>query len=227
MDELPQLTPEEARVLGCLLEKEATTPEYYPLTLNGLIAACNQKSNREPVVEYEEETVLDAMDGLREKRLGMRVDQAGSRAAKYAHRLESGLPLERPERALLCTLLLRGPQTPGELRGRSERLHAFATVPQVIETLERMATELDWPLVVQLPKLPGRKESRYMHLLCGPPDTTAETPPIHAQPTERLAPDEKESLRGEIRALREELAATRDEVRAVHEEIRALRQSLE
>ncbi|MFU8848488.1 MAG: YceH family protein [Opitutales bacterium] len=164
-----ELTSEEARALGCLLEKAATTPDVYPLTLNSLLAACNQKTNRHPVVEYDEETVAEATEGLRARKLAFRVDVAGSRVPKYRHNVDQHLGLDRAGKALLAVLLLRGPQTPGELRLRTERMHSFATTAAVEQELDELADELDPPLWKKLPPSPGQKEVRYCHLLCGEP----------------------------------------------------------
>src|SRR5262245_25446191 len=134
-DSLPPLNPEEIRVLGCLIEKQITTPDYYPLSLNALTNACNQLSNREPVVSYDETTVVRAIDGLREKRLASQFSGQESRVAKYKHALTDRLSLTPAEMAVLTVLMLRGPQTVGELRGRTERLFTFDTLPEVEETL--------------------------------------------------------------------------------------------
>jgi len=182
-DERTELTPEEARVLGCLLEKEATTPDVYPLTLNGLLAACNQKTNRNPVVDYDEDAVAEAIEGLRAKGLAFRVDGAGSRVPKYRHHVHERFNLGKAGRALLTTLLLRGPQTPGELRSRSERLHHFADVEATEAELDALAAELDPPLWKKIPPAPGQKESRYLHLLCGDREPPAASgPSLAAEP---------------------------------------------
>lgn len=166
-EELIELTLEEARVLGCLLEKAATTPDVYPLTLNSLIAACNQKTNRHPVVDYDEEVVAEAIEGLRAKKLAFRVDVAGSRVPKYRHHVEETLGLAKAGKALLTVLLLRGPQTLGELRTRTERMHIFADTDAVEAELNFLAEDLDPPLWRRMPPAPGQKEARYKHLLCG------------------------------------------------------------
>ncbi len=166
-EELIELTLEEARVLGCLLEKAATTPDVYPLTLNSLIAACNQKTNRHPVVDYDEEVVAEAIEGLRAKKLAFRVDVAGSRVPKYRHHVEETLGLAKTGKALLAVLLLRGPQTLGELRTRTERMHIFADTDAVEAELNFLAEDLDPPLWRRMPPAPGQKEARYKHLLCG------------------------------------------------------------
>src|SRR5579875_2288349 len=158
-----QLDPAEARVLGALLEKEIATPEYYPLSLNALVNACNQKSNREPVGSYDDGTEEDALAGLREKGLAVRIT-GDSRVPKHAQRLTEVLNLGRREAALICVLLLRGPQTPGELRGRSERLYSFDDIESVESALNRLA---EAGLVKKLPRQAGTRESRYAHLLSG------------------------------------------------------------
>jgi uncharacterized protein len=160
------LNDEEVRVLGSLIEKEITTPEYYPLSLNALVAACNQSSNRNPVVHYEETTVARALDGLREKKLVHFVDRAESRVTKYRHVVYETLNLGRPAIALMCVLMLRGPQTPGEMRTRTGRLYDFSGLDQVETTLNSL-TAGESPLVVRLPRQSGQKELRYAHLLSG------------------------------------------------------------
>jgi uncharacterized protein YceH (UPF0502 family) len=162
------LHPAEVRVIGVLLEKEATTPEYYPLSLNALINGCNQKSNRDPVVDYDEDTVIDAVDRLREKQLALIITGSG-RVQKYAQRISEALNLGRRELAVLCTLLLRGPQTLGEIKDRSERMFAFADLSETETVLDKLA---EWPagaLVRKLPRQPGQKEARYIHLLSAEP----------------------------------------------------------
>ncbi|MGI6355109.1 MAG: DUF480 domain-containing protein [Lentisphaerae bacterium] len=165
------LTEVEARILGCLLEKQTTTPDVYPLTLNNLVLACNQKSNRDPVVNYDDRTVISGLDGLRDKKLAILIGQDGARVPKYGHILERTLPLSKQEQALLCVLLLRGPQTPGELKTRTERLADFASIEEVEQTLNAMITHENLPpLVVKLPVQAGKREARYTHLLCGEPE---------------------------------------------------------
>lgn len=162
------LTDVEARVLGCLVEKEITTPEYYPLSLNALLHACNQKSNRDPLMNLEENEVRGALRALGEQVL-VRSAGGDSRVAKYEHRLADTFNFTRPETAILCELLLRGPQTPGELRSRAERMHLFEDLSVVLTTLKRLM-EREPPLVALLPRQPGMKEARYAHLLSGPVD---------------------------------------------------------
>ncbi len=162
---------DEVRVLGALLEKEVTTPEYYPLSVNALLNACNQKSNRDPVVHFDEETVERVLYTLRDKGLLLNITGAGSRVPKYGHRLSEKLNLGRRELAILCELMLRGPQTLGELRTRAERMHRFDDISEVETVLDRMPE-----LVTKLPRRPGEKEARYAHLLSGAPDVAAAAP---------------------------------------------------
>jgi hypothetical protein len=159
------LNAHEARVLGCLMEKEISTPEYYPLSLNALMHACNQKSNREPVMNLDEAAVSKALRGLNDQMLA-RSAGGDSRVAKYEHRMADTFNFTRSESAILCELLVRGPQTPGELRSRADRLHPFDDLSAVHSTLKRLM-ERDSPLVASLPRQAGTKEQRYAHLLCG------------------------------------------------------------
>lgn len=179
-----ELSEIEARVLGALMEKARTTPDVYPLTLNSLVLACNQKTSRDPVTEFDEDEVETALDSLREKHLAMRVDMAGSRTAKFRENVASLWELEREEYALLTVLLLRGPQTPGQLRQRCERLFPFAELPQVTDWLVRMQQREDEPhtLVQSLGRAPGTKEIRYTHTLAPIPDHVppAEPGPLYA-----------------------------------------------
>jgi uncharacterized protein len=192
------------RVLGSLIEKQITTPDYYPLTLNALMNACNQLTNREPVVAFDEHTVVRALDGLRDKRLATLFTGAESRVAKYKHTLTDAVLLTPGEVALLCVLMLRGPQTLGELRTRSERLFNFDSMPEVEESLNALAARQPQPLVTKLPRQPGTKESRYAHLLSGAAtaavaatDTTVRPEPatlaVRAE-NERIAKLEEEIL---------------------------------
>ena len=171
------LTAAEARVLGALIEKEVTTPEYYPLSLNALINACNQRSNREPVMDLDEEAVRQALHGLEDDGLAGRSRSSdGGRVAKYEHWLGEAFNFSRQETALICVLLLRGPQTPGELRGRTERMHRFEELTDVTAGLQKLM-EREPPLAVMLPRQPGTKESRYAHLLSGPVEASPATVP--------------------------------------------------
>ena len=161
------LTVVEARVLGALVEKEITTPDYYPLSLNALVNACNQRSNREPVMNLGEDEVRQSLNALQDKELAGHARSADGRVAKYEHWLGEAFNFSRAEAALLCVLLLRGPQTPGELRGRIERLHSFDEISDVLAGLQKLM-EREPSLVAILPRQAGTKESRYAHLLSGP-----------------------------------------------------------
>jgi len=168
------LSASQARVLGALVEKEVTTPDYYPLSLNALINACNQRSNREPVMDLDEEEVRLALHRLEDLRLAGRASGAEGRVTKYEHWLGEYFNFSRAETALICVLLLRGPQTPGELRGRTERMHKFDELTDVTAGLQKLM-EREPPLAAILPRQPGTKESRYAHLLSGPAESAAAT----------------------------------------------------
>ncbi len=174
-----RLTAAEARVLGALIEKEVTTPEYYPLSLNALINACNQRSNREPVMDLDEEAVRLALHGLEDDGLAGRARSADGRVTKYEHWLGEAFNFSRAETALVCVLLLRGPQTPGELRGRTERMHRFEEIADVLAGLQKLM-EREPSLAVMLPRQPGTKESRYAHLFSGPVEAAAFAAPAQA-----------------------------------------------
>ena len=167
------LTDIETRVLGSLIEKQVTTPEYYPLTLNALTLACNQKNNRNPVTSYSENQVSDALESLREKNLTYVFYGSTSRVPKYKHVVPEVMHLKHAEVAIMCVLMLRGPQTPGELRGSASRLHEFTTLEEVEETLNSLTSHDGEPLVVRLPRQPGQKEVRFAHLLSGEIDVDA------------------------------------------------------
>ncbi len=182
----------EARVLGALIEKEAATPEYYPLSLNALINACNQKSNRFPTVEFDEDTVLDALERLKRKHFAA-VIVGGSRVHKYAQRFSETLNLGRRELAILCVLLLRGPQTLGEIRDRSERMFSFADLDEAERVLEKLAEFQGGSLARKLPRQPGQKEARYTQLLTGEPAAEPEIANVaDAAPASRLSQVESE-----------------------------------
>jgi uncharacterized protein YceH (UPF0502 family) len=161
------LSPIEARVLGSLIEKELTTPESYPLSINSLILACNQKSNREPLMQIGENEALRALDSLRSKQLAWQRSVAGARVLKYEHNITGRWHFGPDEVAAICVLLLRGPQTVGEIKGRSGRMHEFPTLPDVEAALDKLITREDGPFVCKQPRMPGHKESRFAHLLCG------------------------------------------------------------
>ena len=198
-----QLSPLEARVIGCLLEKQVTTPEQYPLSINGVVTACNQKTNREPVMTLSEAEVQDQLDTLVKRHYLRTVSGFGNRVTKYEQRFcnsEFGdLKLSTAEVALVTTLLLRGAQTPGELRGRAQRMHEFADMAEVENTLERLANREDGPFVVRLPREAGKRESRYMHLFSGEVD-------LQAVATQSDAPAADDSLLARIEMLEGEVA---------------------
>jgi uncharacterized protein YceH (UPF0502 family) len=194
-----ELAEIEIRVLGCLAEKQMATPEYYPLTLNALIAACNQKSNREPVMEVSEADVQRALDALQEEKLVWKV--VGGRAARWEHNLDTALQLDRAAKAILTLLFLRGPQTPGELRGRSDRLHAFASIAEVEETLQRLAASPD-ALTRELPRRPGQKEARWTQVL-----TRLDAGVAAAAPAAEGGGRYTESLEQRVQRLEEEVRA--------------------
>lgn len=170
----PVLDVVEVRILGCLIEKDITTPEYYPMTTNALVNACNQKSNREPVVSWDEDLVSEGVDSLREKKLIGVLTGGGNRVPKYSHRLQEALNLGRREIALLCELMLRGPQTLAELRERAGRMYRFSDVEEVDACLSKLNDHPRGPMTVQLPRQSGQKEVRYAHLLSGEPAVPAQ-----------------------------------------------------
>ncbi len=194
-------------MLGALIEKEITTPEYYPLSLNALVNACNQKSNRDPVVSFDEDTVLEGIDSLRDKRFATIITGAGSRVPKYAHRFSETLNLGRREIAVLCELMLRGPQTIGELRTRTERMHRFDDLSEVESIIERLPE-----MIVKLPRRPGEKESRYAHLFGGPvqlQEAIVEAPTASRQDRTGVLEAELSSLREELQRLKDQFAEFR------------------
>ncbi len=195
----------EARVLGCLIEKERTTPEYYPLTLNALVAACNQKSNRDPEMHLDPAAVETAVDSLRLKNLVFLSHTAGGRTPKFAHQVEKHFTFTPQEFSVLCLLLLRGPQTPGELRSRAGRMCEFTSPSEVEAVLQELVTRPGGPFVVKLPRQPGQSSSRYAHLLSGPvegaqPAAAPAPAPAPAAENDRLA-----ALANEVAAIRAEL----------------------
>ena len=205
MDQI--LTPVEVRVLGSLIEKELTTPEYYPLTLNALVNACNQISNRDPVVSFDEKTVARGLEGLREKKLAWMVTGVG-RVPKYEHRFTEALQLAAQEVAVLCVLMLRGPQTVGEIRGRTARLYEFKELEEVELTLQALLAAQP-PLVMKLPRQPGTKESRYAHLLAGEVHIEEREVETRVEPAIREVRQENERLamlESEVAHLRSDLA---------------------
>ena len=207
-----QLSEVAARVLGALVEKEITTPEYYPLSLNALVNACNQKTNREPVMNLDEEEVRAALRGLSDLDLAGAADTNDSRVRKYEHRLQEVFNFTRPETAVLCVLLLRGAQTPGEIRGRGERLHQFEELRDVQAGLQKLM-QREPALVKVLARQPGTKESRYVHLLCGDVEVaTADgaREAVGAVSSGQVMDDGRIArLEGEVAALQSEVAELR------------------
>jgi len=210
-----KLTNAEARVLGSLIGKEATTPDYYPLSLNALMNACNQRSNREPIMDLDEDDLRQALHGLEAKQLAGRARSADGRVTTYEHWLGEAFNFSRAETALICVLLLRGPQTPGELRGRTERLHEFTEISDVIAGLQKLA-EREPPLVALLPRQPGARESRYAHLLCGPVEYASASPAVFAAEDASPSTSQYEGriaqLESTVAELQRELAAMREKI---------------
>jgi hypothetical protein len=215
-----KLTENEVRVLGSLIEKDITTPEYYPLSLNALVNACNQKSNRDPVMQLDEDAVRGALEGLDEQRMAGPARGADSRVTKYEQRLQEVFNFTRAEIAVLCVLLLRGPQTPGELRGRAERMHRFEALEDVQSALQKLM-QREPPLAKVLPRRPGTKEARYAHLFAGDV-VEAEAPGQAGTVTERNPADAERIAR-----LEEEMAALRREVAEVKDQLERFRKQFE
>lgn len=222
-----RLTEAEARVLGALLEKEITTPEYYPLSLHALVIACNQKSNREPVMNLSEEDVTLAMRRLGELELAGAANTTDSRVRKYEHRLQEAFNFTRPETAVLCVLVLRGAQTPGELRGRAERIYKFADLSEVMGALEKLMSR-EPSLVRVLPRAPGTKESRYVELLSedaagGAREIVAET----GQPSSSVDRGRAGGGDALVARLESEVASLREEVAELQQEFARFRKQFE
>ena len=215
-----KLTETEVRVLGSLIEKDITTPEYYPLSLNALVNACNQKTNRDPVMQLDEDAVRDALDGLQQQRMAGPARGADSRVTKYEQRMQEVFNFTRAETAILGVLLLRGPQTPGELRGRAERMHRFETLEDVQSALQKLM-QREPPLAKVLPRQPGTKESRYAHLLGGDVEE-AEGPVQTGAAVEHHSTD---AVR--ITRLEEEVAELRREVGEVKDQMERFRKQFE
>jgi len=228
------LDPTEIRVLGCLLEKQRTTPDAYPLSLNALRLACNQATNRDPVVDYDDATIRAALHQLGRRRWTRLASGAGSRAAKYRHLLDDALPLDRGEHAVMCVLMLRGPQTPGELHQRTERIHAFGDLANLRVTLDSL---VDRGLVCRLDRRPGHKEERYQQLLGDTPDPeppaaaaggAGQDPPVtggHAT-TPEDGPRERSDVPGQLPAVPSELVDLTERVARLERDLAALREAL-
>ncbi len=208
-----ELSHEETRVLGCLIEKQHTTPDAYPMTVNALRLACNQATNRDPVVDFEETAVREAAQRLGRRGWARFTSGAGSRTAKYRHVLDQALGLPHDELVILATLMLRGAQTPGELKGRSDRLHAFADLAAVDDALERLIAR---DLVVRLPRRPGQKEERYEHAL-----GSQEAGTVAPSPTPSSNVDEEVGLDARVERLEDEMASLREALDALRKELGA------
>jgi uncharacterized protein YceH (UPF0502 family) len=201
------LDEEEVRVLGSLIEKQVTTPEYYPLTMKALVAACNQKSNRHPVVSYDEQVTERAMNGLRDKKLGWVIKRADSRVLKYGHIFPEVFHLSPEETAAMCVLMLRGPLTPGEIRSSTGRLYDFKDLAEVDDTLRRLVENEQGSLILMIPRQPGQKEARYVHLLGGEIDLDE----IQFNGAYQAPPAQNTGMDEEMAALRREIQELRDE----------------
>lgn len=215
-----ELENREVRVVGCLIEKELSTPDYYPMTINALASACNQKTNRDPVVEYSESDVVDALESLQRKRLVGSASSSYGRAGKYRHALAEVMGMKEPQLAVLASLMLRGPETAGEVRARTARMHAFESLEAVDAVLENLAKG-DVPLVAQLPRRPGQKEARYIHLFAaGSGDA-----PGHVAAF--AAPASSSAVDGRIEALEQDVASLRTTVSELAEAFRAFKKEFE
>jgi len=224
------LTSIEARVLGALIEKDITTPDYYPLSLNALVNACNQKNNRDPLMTLDEPAVRDALASLQEKRMAGPASGADSRVTKFEHRLQEVFNFDRREIAIVCVLLLRGPQTPGELRGRTDRMYHFEALEDVVSTLDRLAQRTP-PLARILPRQPGTKESRYTHLFSGEPPEADVAQESVARESAGRAPSPASagasSAADRITKLEEDVSRLREELSEVHQQLAAFRKQFE
>ena len=220
------LTEIETRVLGSLIEKDITTPDYYPLSLNALVNACNQKNNRDPVMTLDEASVREALSTLQEKRLAGPASGADSRVTKFEHRLQEVFNFDRREIAVTCVLLLRGPQTPGELRSRTDRMYHFEALDDVISMLDRLA-QREPPLARVLPRQPGTKESRYTHLFSGEPPMSdpGESATVARAPSPATAGSASASER--LTKLEDEVSALRQELAEIQQQLAAFRKQFE
>lgn len=218
------LTAIETRVLGSLIEKDITTPDYYPLSLNALVNACNQKNNRDPVMTLDESAVRDALATLQEKRLAGPASGADSRVTKFEHRLQEVFNFDRREIAVVCVLLLRGPQTPGELRSRTDRMYHFEALEDVVATLDRLALR-EPSLARVLPRQPGTKESRYSHLFSGEPPASAEDVYVARAPSPATAGEI--SLSDRVRTLEDEVSRLRQDLSEVQQQLATFRKQFE
>lgn len=215
----------EARVLGSLIEKEITTPEYYPMSLNALTNACNQKSNREPVMDLSENDVFNAIETLKDKRLGWQFSSAGGRVPKYEHNLKSLFQFSKEEVAVICVLLLRGPQTIGEIRIRTERMCSFSSLDETENTVRNLISREDGPFVVELSRQPGRKESRFMHLFCGNIEIVQEKNAVENNTCIQKMKDDSGDER--IKALEDSIETLRTELSELRQQFLDFKKQLE
>jgi uncharacterized protein YceH (UPF0502 family) len=220
------LTELETRVLGSLIEKDITTPDYYPLSLNALVNACNQKNNRDPVMTLDESAVRDALASLQEKRMAGPASGADSRVTKFEHRLQEVFNFDRREIAIVCVLLLRGPQTPGELRSRTDRMYHFEALEDIVSTLDRLA-QREPPLARILPRQPGTKESRYTHLFSGEPPASDLAETTNVVRTLLSASAGASSTADRLSTLEEEVSRLRQELNEVQQQLAAFRKQFE
>jgi len=218
------LSSVEVRVLGALIEKEITTPEYYPMSLNALTNACNQKSNRDPVMELSENDVFAAIESLKDKRLGWQFSSAGGRVPKYEHNLRSLFSFSKEETAVICVLMLRGPQTIGEIRMRSDRMCSFATLDETESTIRNLISRNDGPFVIELERQPGRKESRFMHLFAGQPHSAAEESNDEVSDQQKSGSENKIDR---VSVLETEVALLRTELNELREQFFEFKKQLE
>ena len=220
------LTEVETRVLGSLVEKDITTPDYYPLSLNALVNACNQKNNRDPVMTLDEAEVRQALNALQEKRFAGPAGGADSRVPKFEHRLQEVFNFDRREIAIVCVLLLRGAQTPGELRGRTDRMYHFEALEDLVSTLERLA-QREPPLVSILPRQPGTKEPRYRHLFSGEPPEQSNVAPVTVARAPSTMASRANTDDDRLSKLEEEVSRLRAELSEVRQQLSAFRKQFE
>lgn len=206
-----ELTDVELRVLGVLIEKEVTTPDYYPMSLNALQAGCNQKSNRDPVMDCTEEVVMEAIDSLKEKRLAWQLSAAGARVPKFEHNIRSFFSLDEAETAVLCILMLRGAQTAGEIRTRAERMYAFKSLDEVVQKLNDLAGA-ETPLVRELPRVAGHKENRWTQLFCEQSVPSVEINPQAGTSSQHTSSEKKSVLEQRIDALEQQVGELNEEL---------------
>ncbi len=222
-----ELNAIETRIIGSLAEKELTTPDYYPMTMNALLNACNQKSNRDPVVDYNEDNVLDTLDELRAKGLSIRITGGGGRVPKHRHTLRETLKIDRKELSVVCVLMLRGPQTVGEIRGRTGRMCDFERLDEVEEVLANLARREAGALVQRLPRQAGHKEARYAHLLSGQLDQQEiEAQPVTDSP-QIAAPRPPSQLEGRVAKLEEKVEELQTEMNLLRGQLETFRQQFE